>query len=126
MIICNPSIARFEENDPAVTGYVSRARALGFGGVVLTSLFALRGDDAAASISDDYRIGAFNDQALLEAAKRSAKVICVWGNRGASSHRSSAVIKLLSKKAHCFARHRAQSQRLTRRRHHCIRWHWPK
>lgn len=97
MIICNPSIARFEENDPAVTGYVSRARALGFGGVVLTSLFALRGDDDAASISDDYRIGAFNDHALLEAAKGSTKVICAWGNRGASSHRSNAVIKLLSK-----------------------------
>lgn len=97
MIICNPPLLQFEDHDAAVTSYVANARSLGFGGVILTSLFALRGDDSAP-VSDDYRIGAFNDKALVEVAQGSAKVICAWGNRGAASHRSTAVVKLLTSK----------------------------
>jgi hypothetical protein len=94
-LMLNPSIANETADDPTVARCTRRARLWGFGGVVVTNLFAFRATDPAGLRSAPDPVGPQNDAAIVAAADVAALVVCAWGNHGAYRGRASAVLALL-------------------------------
>ena len=94
-LMVNPSTADELVNDPTVERCERRAIRMGFDGLAVTNLFALRSTDPAALYSANDPIGPENDAAIVSVARASEMVICAWGNYGALRGRSAAVIELL-------------------------------
>lgn len=76
----NPSTATAEISDPTVTRMINRAKAMGFGGLFVTNIFALRSTDPKGLLGVTDPIGPRNDEAIREIAKVSEMVICGWGS----------------------------------------------
>lgn len=81
-VLLNPSTADAQQDDPTVTRCMQRARAAGFGGVLLTNLYALRSTDPRALRSHEDPVGKDCDVYLRDAAVTAAMVICGWGVHG--------------------------------------------
>lgn len=79
----NPSKADETANDPTVERCERRARAWGYGRVIVVNLFALRSTDPAALYKHMDPVGPENFAAIVWAAKESEIVICAWGEHGA-------------------------------------------
>jgi len=95
-LLLNPSSADEATNDPTIQRCERRARRWGFGGLIVTNLFALRATDPAGLRRVADPIGPENDAAILEAARGAGRVLCGWGNHGAYLDRASAVRALLA------------------------------
>lgn len=94
-IMLNPSTADDIENDPTVERCVRRAVAMGYGGLRVANLFALRSTDPTQLYLSDDPVGPENDTAILDAAKTSDMVICAWGGHGNHLGRGDTVRHLL-------------------------------
>jgi hypothetical protein len=81
-LMLNPSKANELVNDPTVERCERRAQDMGFGGLIVTNLFAYRSTDPAAMLAHPEPNGDFNDCAIIEAAEQSDMVICAWGGDG--------------------------------------------
>ena len=90
----NPSTADAEQDDPTVARCSERARRLGYGGVTVVNLFALRSTDPKVLYSHPDPVGPDNDPAILAVASE-CDLICAWGNHGKLRGRDKAVLKLL-------------------------------
>jgi hypothetical protein len=95
-VMLNPSTADETANDPTVARCVAGARRWGFGGVVVTNLFALRSTDPAGLRGVRDPVGPGNDAFIAAAARRARLVVCAWGNRGTYLGRSRDVLALLA------------------------------
>jgi hypothetical protein len=95
-LLLNPSIADEVTNDPTSVRCERRARRWGFGGLIVTNLFALCATDPAGLRRVADPIGPENDAAILEAARGAGLVLCAWGNYGAYLDRAAAVRALLA------------------------------
>lgn len=88
----NPSTATHEVLDPTIAGLVKRARAWGYGGVIVINLFAIRATDPRDMLKAADPIGADNDavieQTLRDALDAGSVVIAAWGKHG--NHRNRA------------------------------------
>lgn len=82
LLMLNPSTADEAENDPTVERCERRADMLGFGGLIVTNLYALRSTDPKVLYTHDDPIGTDNDAAIIRAALDSGAVICGWGAHG--------------------------------------------
>ena len=81
-IMLNPSTATEMKNDPTVERCEQRARRMGFGGVTILNLFALRSTDPRQLYLQPDPIGrAFNDALILENTQEGT-IICGWGTHG--------------------------------------------
>jgi hypothetical protein len=122
-LMLNPSTADAMKNDPTVERCERRARRLGFGGVEVVNIFALRatdpeelykvrakaakewepGDDIGTpgSIEMDRFIASKlgsdyrNDDAIREAVNRSGATVCAWGIHGFLEGRANQVVSKL-------------------------------
>lgn len=96
LVFCmlNPSTADAEQDDPTVARCSERARRLGYGGLEVVNLFALRSTDPKALYGHADPVGPKNDSAILSAAERG-NVVCAWGNHGKLQGRDKAVLALL-------------------------------
>lgn len=94
-LMLNPSTADETVNDPTIERCERRARALGFGGLEVANIFALRSTDPTALYSADDPIGPDNDMAIGTVAEQAGMVICGWGKHGAFRKRGQAVIEWL-------------------------------
>lgn len=94
-LMLNPSTADETSNDPTVERCERRARALGFGGLRVANLFALRSTDPRALRHHPDPVGPENDRHILAAARKAAQVVCAWGIHGRLGNRSQAVTRLL-------------------------------
>ena len=81
-ILLNPSTADAEKDDPTVYRCGQRARHLGFGGLLVTNLFAFRSTDPGRLYEVEDPVGPDNDYAIHAEARRSKMVICGWGKHG--------------------------------------------
>ena len=94
-ILLNPSTADAEEDDPTVYCCGQRARHMGYGGLLVTNVFAFRSTDPGRLYEIDDPVGPENDDAIITEAKRAAMVVCGWGKLGKYMGRATFVCDLL-------------------------------
>lgn len=94
-VMLNPSTADEIKNDPTVERCERRARAMGFGGLRVANIFALRSTDPAALYQHDEPVGPGNDAAIIESVAGAGIVVCAWGGHGNLNDRGAAVLALL-------------------------------
>lgn len=94
-VMLNPSTATHEVLDPTVSRCKKRAEMLGYGGLEVVNLFALRSTDPKALYETDWPIGELNNTAIHDAATRCSMVICGWGTHGGLDGRGIRVSSLL-------------------------------
>lgn len=110
----NPSTADEIKDDNTVRKCKQFARQWGYGGIVMTNLFAFRSTDPKAMkhhphpteaenwLSDN---GVSNDLALITVANRCGLSVAAWGNHGTHLNRSIGVVELFrdhAKALKCF------------------------
>ena len=94
-LMLNPSTADELRLDPSCTRARNYAAAWGFGAVLITNLFGWRATDPEDMKAVRDPVGRGNDRAILEAARRSALVVCAWGNHGEHRGRAAEVVRWL-------------------------------
>ena len=95
VLLLNPSTADAERNDPTVERCQRRALALGFGGLEVVNLFALRSTDPRGLRGLVDPVGPENDAAILAACTGADAVLAGWGTWGALHGRDRHVRALL-------------------------------
>ena len=96
-LMLNPSTADERRLDPSCTRARVYAERWGFGGLIVTNLFAWRATDPDEMKAARQPVGRGNDAAIVAAAREASLVVCAWGNHGAHLGRSVWVVSLLRK-----------------------------
>ena len=99
-LMLNPSTATEVQNDPTVERCERRARALGYGAVSVTNIFALRATDPTKLYEAEDPIGRNTDGFILGDAHASDCVVAAWGTHGAHLDRGPTVERLLRAAGH--------------------------
>lgn len=94
-LMLNPSTADELQLDPSCTRARGYAERWGFGGLIVTNLFAWRATDPADMAAARDPVGRGNDAAIIAAAREAKLLVCAWGNYGAHRGRSRRVVALL-------------------------------
>jgi hypothetical protein len=94
-VMLNPSTATEAQNDPTVERCERRARALGYGAMQVTNIFAWRDTDPRAMRAAADPIGPANDAAIRDGAGWADTIVAAWGTHGAHLARGAAVERLL-------------------------------
>jgi len=93
----NPSTADHERNDATIERCERRARALGFGRLVVWNLFAFRATNPKFLKTQTDPVGPDNDdficEALVETKRQRGKVVIGWGSHGALLDRSYQILE---------------------------------
>ena len=96
----NPSTADENEDDPTVRRCAGFARSWGYGGLLMTNLFAYRSTDPEGLFAARDPVGPGNDDFLARTASRSSIIVAAWGNYGTYLQRSTRVRTLLPNMHH--------------------------
>lgn len=91
----NPSTADETANDPTIRRCIGFARDWGYGGLLMTNIFAFRATDPRVMKAHPEPIGQDNDLHLKKAAAVAGLVLAAWGNHGAFLERGEAVRKMI-------------------------------
>lgn len=94
-IMLNPSTADASEDDPTIRRCVGFAKAWGYGGIVVTNLFAFRATDPRDMKKAADPVGPENDDAIVATAAGAGLVVCAWGAHGVHLGRSGEVLAML-------------------------------
>lgn len=78
-LMLNPSTADEFANDPTVERCERRAREMGYGGLIVTNVYALRSTDPKGLYDADDPVGPENDVIIGMAAAECVKTVCGWG-----------------------------------------------
>ncbi len=97
-VMLNPSTANATDNDPTVERCERRAVEWGYGGLIVTNLFAFRATDPRDMRAQADPVGTENDAAIIESACQSEIVVCAWGNHGSFTERSLQVKTFLRRR----------------------------
>ncbi|MBS0198465.1 MAG: DUF1643 domain-containing protein [Planctomycetes bacterium] len=96
----NPSTADEVKNDPTVRRCIGFALRWGWGGLIMTNIFALRSTDPNALTRVDDPVGPRNDRWLRQLQREAGIVIAAWGVWGELGGRGEKVRALLDA-PHC-------------------------
>ncbi len=102
-IMLNPSRADAEINDPTITRCINFARSWGYGRLEVVNLFAYRTSKPSLLKQAVEPIGRDNDRYIVEAVKRSDKVILAWGNHGTWQKQDLYILQLLKTYTHLYS-----------------------
>lgn len=91
----NPSTADATRDDPTIRRCVAFARRWGYGGVVVTNLFAFRAIRPVTLARAPDPVGPRNDRVLSRHATRADGVLAAWGAKGSLRGRDAAVLAAL-------------------------------
>lgn len=94
-LMLNPSTADAFANDPTIERCQRRARAWGYGGLLVGNIFALRSTDPKALYAEPDPGGPENDRAIMALAAMGETVICGWGAHGELGNRGRRVLSML-------------------------------
>ena len=95
-IMLNPSTADEHRNDPTVARCETRARSMGFGGVMVANLFAYRAtrpEDLKQAISP---VGDANDAILDHWTQVAGMTLAAWGVHGSHQGRASELARRIT------------------------------
>jgi len=95
-LMLNPSTADEVKLDPSCTRARGYALRWGFGGLLVTNIFAWRATDPQEMKAVRDPVGRGNDRAILRAAREAAIVVCAWGNHGTHLGRAVQVRRNLN------------------------------
>jgi len=95
-ICLNPSTADEIQDDPTVRRCINYARDWGYGGLVMTNIFAYRATDPKQMMAVPDPVGPLNDLYIYEVAIRAGIVVAAWGVRGPFLSRGKGVLELLA------------------------------
>jgi hypothetical protein len=96
-ILLNPSTADQDTNDPTVERCERRARAMGFDGLLVANLFALRSTDPGVLREAAAPMGPQNDAAISLAQQLAGQTICGWGAHGCCRDRGRMLCERLKR-----------------------------
>lgn len=91
----NPSTADETNNDPTVTRCIKYAERWGYGGLIMTNIFAYRSTDPNILLRVEDPIGPENMYALTHYARYSKLIVAAWGNWGFLKDQGRQVRQLL-------------------------------
>ena len=91
----NPSTADATLDDPTIRRCVAFARSWGYGGLMMTNLFAWRATDPRDMRAASDPVGPLNDAVLTATYFNSAVAIAAWGAHGTHHGRDAVVRKML-------------------------------
>lgn len=94
-VMLNPSTADDTQDDPTVARCIEFGKRWGFGGLIVTNIFAFRATDPKRLYGLANPSGPDNDKHIIESAKESMRVICAWGVHGKLLGRGEKVFDLL-------------------------------
>ncbi len=92
----NPSTADASRDDPTVRRCVGFARRWGFGGLVLTNLFAYRSTSPAALNEVIDPVGPDNDRHIARVSTDVDRIVLAWGIHGSLFDRDGQLLKRLA------------------------------
>lgn len=91
----NPSTADETQDDPTVRRCINYAHAWGYGGLIMTNIFAFRATDPKVMKAESDPVGAANDAWLRVLANTAGVVVAAWGCHGIHLKRNYAVCLML-------------------------------
>lgn len=94
-VLLNPSTADDTTNDPTVERCQRRADMMGYGGLIVTNIFAFRSTDPKELKKCREPIGFCNDSHIMDAARLCKETIVGWGKHGEYLDRGRRVLDLL-------------------------------
>ncbi len=94
-LMLNPSTADEGSLDPTCARARDFAERWGYGGLIVTNVFAWRATDPRILREVSDPVGRANDGAIMRAAREAALVVAAWGNHGTYLRRSERVLGLL-------------------------------
>lgn len=100
-VMLNPSTATAEKDDATIRRIINFSARWGFGGLIVTNLYAFRSTDPKKLWNVIDPVGPSNDWYIKHAAQYSARVVCAWG-ANATLNRAEDVKRIL-KLARCFS-----------------------
>lgn len=95
-LMLNPSTADENVLDPTITRCVGYSKAWGYGGLVVTNLFAWRSTDPKGLLTVPDPVGKDNDQHIGAIAESTALTIAAWGVHGTLKDRARDVLYQLT------------------------------
>jgi hypothetical protein len=94
-VMLNPSTADETDNDPTVERCKRRAEQNGYGGLIVTNIFAYRSTEPKELKKCLDPIGFCNDSHIIDASRMAKDTICGWGKYGEYLDRGARVLDLL-------------------------------
>jgi len=94
-ILLNPSTADEMSDDPTIRRCIGYCDSWGYGGLIVTNLFAVRATNPEAIKTIHNPVGPENDYHLVKHAQKCNRVVCAWGNHGVYRGRDRIVVDLL-------------------------------
>ena len=100
-VMLNPSTADATRDDATIRICIGRAKRMGYGGIAVVNLFALRSTDPSLLYSENNPISEasprdYKNNLFINQFARSADiVICAWGKHGALLDRGTIVLQHL-------------------------------
>lgn len=94
-LMLNPSTADERCDDPTISKCRRFAAKWGYGGLVVTNLFALRATDPKLMLASQLPVGSDNDTYIIRAANRCQMVVCAWSQHGNHLGRAEEAYKTL-------------------------------
>lgn len=91
----NPSTADEVKNDPTVRRCINYARRWGFGGLIMTNIFALRSTDPNGLTRINDPVGPRTDYWLKKSTLEAGIVVAAWGIWGQLKERGEHVRRML-------------------------------
>lgn len=94
-VMLNPSTADEINNDPTIERCQRRAIKMGYGGLIVTNIFAYRSTDPEELKKVNDPIGFCNDSHIVDASRLAKDTICGWGKHGEYMDRGARVLDFL-------------------------------
>lgn len=100
----NPSTADARQDDPTIRRCIGFARDWGYGGLVVTNLFAFRATYPSDLKAAADPVGPRNDSWIRRMAGQVETIVAAWGNDGVWLDRSARVRRMLAGRLCCIKR----------------------
>ena len=94
-VMLNPSTADGLEDDPTIRRCIGQAQRRGFGGIIVTNLFAFRATSPDDMKAEDQPVGVWGTEAIISKASESETIIAGWGTHGTHRGRDEEVKALI-------------------------------